>query len=602
MKGSVNVPGASGADLEAVRALANNALDTANEALANAGGGCVLEFTFDEGFVGYEYTVTDGADDTYTGIVPESLTANVSVKNVDTVYTVSCTVDGVEYSDTITTGPYYGQQTISFNMFSATISVTAATGARVTATIGSNTFAAPADSSGVATISVGKAGTYTISATKSGATSSTTTATISADGDTVTATVTFITLALTTPTGSAITLSDGTTTLTGTSTGTDTFYLPNTGTWTANISLDGETASDSITVTEYRAYTLSIAYVHIYGVAWDGSSGTSWTRTDEAAGFTDPVPYMSGISNYGSPFDNLLPWSGMVKEERTGGTMVKIPKFWYKLSANGTGLKVQIADKATAGFVAAPLFMDRGDGKGERDYAYVGRYHCADDYKSKTGVKPKVNITRSAARSGIHALGTNIWQMDKAARFTLWLLYLVEFANWNSQATIGYGCGNNSAVENMGYTDSMPYHTGTTKNSRSTYGVSTQYRYIEGLWDNCYDWMDGCYYNSNGMYTILNPANFSDTSGGSLTGLPTSGWPSKFTISSAGGYPEFYPTESSGSESTYSCDSWGFYASYPCLYVGGGYSQNQNHGLVFVGCTAATDSSAYRGARLIELP
>ena len=51
-------------------------------------------------------------------------------------------------------------------------------------------------------------------------------------------------------------------------------------------------------------------------------------------------------------------------------------------------------------------------------------------------------------------------------RFTLWLLYLVEFADWNTQKTIGKGCGNNSAAQNMGYTDSMPYHTGTNSPRR----------------------------------------------------------------------------------------------------------------------------------------
>ena len=97
---------------------------------------------------------------------------------------------------------------------------------------------------------------------------------------------------------------------------------------------------------------------------------------------------------------------------------------------------------------------------------------------------------------------------------TIWMLYLVEFADWNSQKTIGKGCGNNSATENMGYTDSMPYHTGTTLASRDSYGLGTQYRYIEGLWDNVYDWGDGCYYNSNGLNIINTPSSFSDNSGG----------------------------------------------------------------------------------------
>ena len=81
----------------------------------------------------------------------------------------------------------------------------------------------------------------------------------------------------------------------------------------------------------YQTYTLELAFVHIYGASWDGTSTTKWTRTDEAAGFTDPVPAVNNGSG-SSPFDNLAPWKGMVKSERTGGTMVTIPKFWYRMA------------------------------------------------------------------------------------------------------------------------------------------------------------------------------------------------------------------------------------------------------------------------------
>ena len=373
-------------------------------------------------------------------------------------------------------------------------------------------------------------------------------------------------------------------------------------------STDGsKTATTTVEISSSSlTYNVSLLFVQIYGASWDGTSGTGWTRTDASADFTDPVPYVSGASSYSSPFDNLYPWSGMVKSSRTGGVMVAIPKFWYKITQSGAGIKIQIADAETDGFSASPLHMDRGDGKGERDVAYIGRYHCgSSDYKSVTGTKPKVSITRSAARTSIHNLGSTIWQSDFSARFTIWLLYIVEFADWNSQAKIGYGCaptGSTSAVRNMGYTDSMPYHTGTDQSSRTTYG-GTQYRNIEGLWDNCYDWMDGCYYASNGMNVILNPNSFSDSSGGVNIGTPTSGYPSAFAMKNvSGSFPCFIPSASSGSDSTFSCDSWGFYASRPCLYVGGNYGQGGSLGLFYVGNYSATYADAYIGCRLLELP
>ena len=155
----------------------------------------------------------------------------------------------------------------------------------------------------------------------------------------------------------------------------------------------------------------------------------------------------------------------------------------------------------------------------------------------------------------------------------------------------------------MGYTDGMTYHTGTTQSSRTTYGLGTQYRWIEGLWDNVYDWCDGCYYDSNGLNIILNPNSFSDSSGGRAVGVPSSGYPSAFSVKDiANTFPMFIPTAACGSDSTYSCDYWGFSASGPCLYVGGYYGQYLNLGLFCVYCSAATGAGAGLGCRLLELP
>lgn len=420
---------------------------------------------------------------------------------------------------------------------------------------------------------------------------------------TKTLTLTYYTLTVTVKAGSTVTAQCGDKTVSGTvpESGSIKLYLPIAGTWTVTATLGDETAEGSLEVSEYKDYPLELAYTHIYGASWDGTSTTKWSRTDEAADFTDPVPYVAGASSYGSPFDNLQPWAGMVKSERTGGTMVSIPKFWYKLTQNGRGMSIQIADRAVEGYSVSPAHMDRGDGHGERDVVYIGRYHCNGTYKSGTG-SPRANMTRSSARSGIHNLGSTIWQSDFAMRFTLWLLYIVEFADWNSQAKIGYGCGNNSSPQSMGYTDSMPYHTGTTQSSRTAYGYGTQYRNIEGLWDNVLDWCDGCYNNSDGLNIILNPSEFSDSRAGTEVGVPSNGWPSAFKVKTNGGFPVFIPTSASGNDATYSCDSWNFSSSSPCLYVGGVYGHASYFGLFYVSYNAASYFNGNIGCRLQELP
>ena len=411
---------------------------------------------------------------------------------------------------------------------------------------------------------------------------------------------------VTAPTGSTVTATLDSKTYTATeSSGTWTFDVDEYGTYTITATKDGKAATGEVIVEAVQQYAVELKYAVIYGVTWDGTSSQALTRTDDAAGFTDPVPYVAGASSYGSPFDNLMPWAGMTKETRTGGVMVKIPKFWYKLTKSGNTLSIQIADAAVDGFSVCPACMDRGDGKGERDAVYVGRYHCgANDYKSVSGVKPKVNVTRANFRSSIHSLGSNIWQLDFATRFTIWLLYIVEFANWNIQKTIGKGCGDNSATGDMGYTDSMPYRTGTTQSNRDTYGLGTQYRNIEGLWDNAYDWCDGCYNSNNGLMIILNPSSFSDSSGGQSAGTPASGYIAAWNVTTSGGFPMFINGGTSGGgENAAVGDYWDFSASGPCVYVGGYYGQGGGRGLFYVSCGGSVSSaSGGVGSRILELP
>lgn len=344
-------------------------------------------------------------------------------------------------------------------------------------------------------------------------------------------------------------------------------------------------------------------FVTIYGVEWDWTSSgpTKGTRTDAAAGFSDPNPAVNN-GNGSSPFDNLMPWAGMVKETRTGGVMVKEPKYWYKWTKTGKKLKLQIADGPVEGFHVDPVNMDRGDGLGELNFSYIARYHCASGtYKSETNKAQQVSITRSAARTSIHNLGANIWQMDFAQMWYVGMLFLVEFADWNGER-IGRGCSASGSKENNGKTDAMQYHTGTTAANRDTYGY-TQYRNIEGWWDNVYDWMDGCYYNSNGLNVIKNPNQFSDSANGTLVGKPVAGYPSDFTIPTQSGLEwALFPSAAAGSTTNYVPDSWAFDGSGPCLYRGGNYNQGQVRGPFCVGYYGASGAYTGVGCRLQERP
>lgn len=354
-----------------------------------------------------------------------------------------------------------------------------------------------------------------------------------------------------------------------------------------------------------KTCSVTVSFAQIYGVQWDGTASTTWSRTDAAETFMNPTPAVNN-GNGSSPFDTIMPWAGMVVEDdATAGKLVKIPKYWFKWTRSGNGMKLQISNGPEAGFHVSPAHADRGDGKGERDYVYVGRYHCNTSYKSQAGSQPAANMTRAAARSSIHNLGSTYWQYDFAMYWTIMMLYLVEYANWNSQATIGYGCSPSGSKFNMGATDNMVYHTGTSAASRTTYG-SVQYRHIEGLWDNVYDWCDGIRFSGSTVYCIANPASFSDTSGGTNVGTraTSSGWISGWTNPTADGFEyALYPNAVSGSETTYVCDYCNYSASGVVLLVGGYYGQYQYYGAFCLGGDyAASVASASIGCRLQKLP
>ena len=101
----------------------------------------------------------------------------------------------------------------------------------------------------------------------------------------------------------------------------------------------------------------------------------------------------------------------------------------------------------------------------------------------------------------------------------------------------------------------------------------------------------------------MNPNNFSDTSGGTAVGVPTSGWPSAFAVATKSGLEWcIYPTATGGSETTYSSDDWSFNASSPCLFFGGYYGRVGNRGLFYVNCGSVSFAYAYIGCRLQKLP
>lgn len=352
----------------------------------------------------------------------------------------------------------------------------------------------------------------------------------------------------------------------------------------------------------------------LFGVYWDGSTNSSMLRTDGSALFEDPVPAVSNGTG-SSPFDEYMPWAGMeIVEDADAGTLVSIPKFWYKWTRDSevTGdMKLQISNKEIDGFHVSPAHADRGDGNGERDIVYVGRYLCNSDWKSVTDTAPLTSNSRALFRAGIHSLGSTIWQWDFAMYWTVCMLYLVEYADWDSQKKIGYGCSDTSVVSKAGKTDTMVYHTGTNVASLTTYG-RVQYRHIEDLWSNAYQWVDGITQSSSGgtIYCANNPAEYSQWESASKVYVGDAQTTNEIKSFSNPTYPGYEyalvpaSTVANTNYNSYVCD---YYYSRQGAYVfrvGGSREETSKAYGLFSMCNYFDDwaNNTYTSSRLMKLP
>ena len=514
------------------------------------------------------------------------------------------------------------QYAVTLSYFAATLTVTAESGAVVTATLGTKQYTGICGSNGKCALTVNYAGTYSVTATKSGVSSSTASAAVSTSGGSYTATVKFCTLTVTIDSGSTVKAVNGSTTLTATSSGTAKFYLPNTGTWSVTATKNGETATGSAACSSYTGYALELSYVKVFGVCWNyGAQSTALTRltkSNDPNGLvnvnitTNPAPAV-GTGAGSSPFDNYLPWSGMeeyniinnavsYKKGQSGfsrssyDTVVFIPEYYFRIVNDTTNKKryYYIADKAKSGFSKHP-----GSGK------YVGRYNTISGHYSKTGAAPLVNLTRASARSGARGKGSKWSEYDFASWCAVWLLYLVEFSDWDSQSKIGRGyVDSNSSAINSGGTDSMTYHTGRASGTDGKTAV--QYRHIENPWGNIFEWIDGVNFSAGTVYVCTTPENYADDTSTNYTNVGTKvqsdGYIKALGMSSNMPWA-FFPSEVGGSETTYIPDCANYYSGWRVLRVGGNWDYGGYAGLFYFNAYySSSDSSSNVGARLLFHP
>lgn len=364
-------------------------------------------------------------------------------------------------------------------------------------------------------------------------------------------------------------------------------------------------------------------YVFSYTIdSTNSNPETAVTYTGDCAGFTPAT--MGDSFNWGSwadkwPFNEIKPC--LVKnravvgylnpnnysefEDGTpadiisgdaGDCMVEFPKMYLGMSTDAQGLTtVTITNDATIEGVYDDAFVYKG-----KSYSkfYVGAfkgYVLNDKLRSLSGKTPTASKAIAYFRTAAQANGEGYEQSQWYQLMLRQALYILLFKKLNSQAALGAGYTDASSITNTGGSNSNGFNYGSTSAS-----VQVKCLGIEDFWGNVYEWVDGIATKNNTAYTAN--GNYNNNCNG-YTAAKTientfSGYMSKAQGSRELG---FTPFQTSGSTSTYYCDSTSLNVGSSVYFAcfGGMWTEGANTGAfrLRVDSKASEWGSSY-GARL----
>jgi len=509
--------------------------------------------------------------------------------------------------------------TVTLAYFSATLIVNVKEGAEVTATNGTKTLTGTSGEGGSLTFNISMAGEWTVSATTEGVTSNIANVEITTEGEEYETTLSFITMTITADYGSNVTLTDGKTTKTGVSVGAMTFYLPNTGVWTATATKDGQTATETVTVVSYAAYAVTLNYYKYYGVKvsiGNNNTETAVSYIEDAVGMTPgtawdntrlfesirPCLLKDGQVQYYLNPSNLTQkangGAATITDTNAGDVMVEIPKIGYKMTTDGSNHYIYVTDDPNAeGYCYRAHSLDN---EGDCDKIYIGAYLGYKDGSalcSVSGKAPTSDITLTAARTAANARGNGYQLLSFYPLTLLQCLYLIKYKNRHGQQALGYGYANgNSGKTNTGGTNAKGIDYGETGGKQQMCFLN-----IEDFWGNLRQWIDGLYCDS--AYNVKTAfKNFKDDGAGYPFSKPgginsnSSGWLSDIQGTNEGG---FVGKVFGGSSTSHWADYSYLYGGYVAAF-GGRWNDGDNAGPFWITVDyTASSSSSTLGARLM---
>lgn len=257
---------------------------------------------------------------------------------------------------------------------------------------------------------------------------------------------------------------------------------------------------------------------HIYGVKrLRSSTTTSWERTDEGKGLIANATHDG--TEVQNDFDNLSPWKDIISfdfdsvqqlatayygdddftfspTDANVNVFTKIPRFWYKRYIDEEDYEhIQIANYAAEGFLESKEFA-------VARYSYQGSTTAP---RSCSGLKPLTTTSGKNYQTGAKYLGPNVCLFDWRAVGAIQLLYLVEYADNNSQEKLGQGVCSGGTTVSSGELDSLGMKSGCLNNDGRH---SVIYRGIEDIFGNVNQLIDGVNINNRQAYVCTDPSKY----------------------------------------------------------------------------------------------
>jgi len=354
--------------------------------------------------------------------------------------------------------------------------------------------------------------------------------------------------------------------------------------------------------------------IKVYGIKRSlTTSSSAWERIRDSVGLVANAQV--GTTAVQNDFDNIYPWSDIISynyditaksitayygeptfkfDGSNGEVLTKIPEFYWRRYRDDDYEYILISKYKLTGFVKSEEFS-------------VGRYTMSGSSSrvySRSGYAPFTNVTITNFRSYARNLGTGFGQMDWHY-FILQMLYLVEYADYDSQTKIGLGYTNSShtAPVNSGGCDVLGMKSGSLDGSDNT---SIIYRGIEDIFGNVWQFVDGINIADYKAYICYDANKYAvDTFSGSYkalgyTNASVNGFVSKLGYDSANPMVAL-TTEAVGSSDTNICDYYYQNSGNRIALVGGLWGDSLRAGLWYWYVdTASSDCSANIGARLLK--